>query len=52
MKEEIDVEAECKNCNHAINLHTPKCHIQYCESNKDCERPQYYGAIISNTNIG
>jgi hypothetical protein len=56
MKEEINVEAECKNCSHAINLHTPECHIQYRESNKDrlcdCDRPQYYGAIISDTNIG
>jgi hypothetical protein len=56
MNEDINVEAECKNCNHPISLHTPKCHIQYREFDRDrlcgCERPQYYGAIISDTNIG
>ena len=45
MKEDINVEAECKNCNHPISLHTPKCHIQYREFDRDrlcgCERPQY-----------
>jgi hypothetical protein len=50
MKEEINVEAECKNCNHAISLHTPNCHNK--DRLCDCERPQYYGAIISDTNMG
>ena len=35
MKEDINVEAECKNCNHPISLHTPKCHIQYREFDRD-----------------
>ena len=25
MEEEVYVEAECKNCNHDIRLHTPRC---------------------------
>jgi hypothetical protein len=29
--EEINVEAECKNCNHAIGLHTPRCSKLYHE---------------------
>jgi hypothetical protein len=35
MKEDINVEAECKNCNHPVSLHTPKCHIKYREFDKD-----------------
>ena len=56
MEENIDVEAECKNCNHAISVHNPRCSAQYHEFNKEricgCERPQYYGALISDTNMG
>jgi hypothetical protein len=48
MEEEVNVEAECKNCNHEIRLHTPRCgkqdHYRMC----GCERPQYYGAVVSN----
>jgi hypothetical protein len=25
MEEELDLETKCKNCNHAIGLHTPRC---------------------------
>jgi DNA-directed RNA polymerase subunit RPC12/RpoP len=54
--EEVNVEAECKNCNHAISLHTPRCSKRYHEFAGEricgCERPQYYGAIISDTNLG
>ena len=50
--EEINVEAECKNCSHDISLHSPKCskrdHNRVC----GCDRPQYYGAVVSDTNIG
>ncbi|CAN5200341.1 hypothetical protein BH18THE2_BH18THE2_31160 [soil metagenome] len=56
MEENIDVEAECKNCNHAISVHKPRCSAQYREFNKErvcgCERPEYYGALISDTNMG
>jgi hypothetical protein len=56
MEENIDVEAECKNCSHAISVHKPRCSAQYHELNKEracgCERPQYYGALISDTNMG
>lgn len=51
--EEVNVEAECKNCNHASGLHTPRCSKRYHEFAGEricsCERPQYYGAIISDT---
>ena len=56
MEENIDVEAECKNCNHAISVHNPRCNAQYRQFNKErvcgCERPEYYGALISDTNMG
>ena len=35
MEENIDVEAECKNCNHAISVHKPRCSAQYHEFNKE-----------------
>jgi hypothetical protein len=43
--EEVNVEAKCKNCSHEITLHSPKC---LC----GCDRPQYYGAVISDTDMG
>jgi hypothetical protein len=56
MEENIDVEAECKNCSHAISVHKPRCSAQYRQFNKErvcgCERPEYYGALISDTNMG
>jgi hypothetical protein len=56
MEENIDVEAECKNCSHAISVHKPRCSAQYHEFNKErvcgCETPQYYGALVSDTNMG
>ena len=56
MEEHIDVEAECKNCSHAISVHKPRCSAQYRQFNKErvcgCERPEYYGALISDTNMG
>ena len=55
MEEEPDLETKCKNCNHAIGLHTPRCNrVHYEFSRKHicgCERPQYYGTIISDTRI-
>jgi hypothetical protein len=50
--EEIDVEAECKNCSHDIGLHSPNCSKQDHDRICGCDRPQYYGAIISDTNLG
>ena len=29
MEEELNVEAECKNCNRAVYVHTPKCTAKY-----------------------
>ena len=56
MEEELNVEAECKNCNHAISIHKPKCTTRYHSLNEEricgCEKPQYYGAIISNKYLG
>jgi hypothetical protein len=55
-EEEISVEAECKNCNHAISVHKPSCTAIYRDFTKEhicgCKKPQYYGAIISNKYIG
>jgi len=55
MEAELDVETECKNCNHSISLHTHRCSKLYHEFTGErvcgCERPQYYGAIISDTKI-
>jgi hypothetical protein len=54
--EEVDVEAECKNCDHAIRLHNPRCTTLHRDIGEKhicgCKRPQYYGAIISDTNMG
>ena len=52
MEEEVNVEAECKNCNHEIRLHTPRCGKQDHDRMCGCERPQYYGAVVSDTNVG
>jgi len=49
--EEVDVEAECKNCSHNINLHSPKCSKRDHDRVCGCDRPQYYGAVVSDTNI-
>lgn len=49
---EVNIESECKNCNHDINLHTPRCSKRDHDRICGCDRPQYYGAIISDTNIG
>jgi hypothetical protein len=53
---ELDVEAECKNCNHAVYIHKPKCTAKYHSLNEErtcgCENPQYYGTIISNKYLG
>lgn len=50
--EEVNVEAECKNCSHDISLHSPK----WCKRDNDrlcdCDQPQYYGAVISDTEMG
>jgi hypothetical protein len=54
--EEVNVEAKCENCSHDISLHTPRCSRRYHEFAEEhvcgCERPQYYGTVISDTNIG
>jgi hypothetical protein len=49
---EVDVEAECENCNHDIRLHTPRCDKQDQNCMFGCERPQHYGAVVSDTNVG
>ena len=52
-EEELNLETKCKNCNHAIELHTPRCskvHYEFLGKHKcGCESPQYYGTIISDT---
>lgn len=54
--EEINVEAECRNCNHAIDMHKPKCTVKYYDITEEricqCEKPQYFGVIISEQYIG
>ena len=50
--EEVNVESECKNCSHDISLHSPKCSKRDRNSICGCDRPQYYGAMISDTNMG
>ncbi|MDQ3839190.1 MAG: hypothetical protein M3297_07980 [Thermoproteota archaeon] len=53
---DVDIEAECKNCNHAISEHRPTCGARFHEFAGErlcgCERPQYYGAVVSDTNMG
>jgi hypothetical protein len=49
--EEINVEAECKNCNHDIGLHSPKCNNRDNDRLCGCDRPRYYGAVISDEDI-
>jgi hypothetical protein len=55
-EEEISVEAECKNCNHAVSIHKPDCIARYHDFTEEriceCKKPQYYGAIVSNKYIG
>jgi hypothetical protein len=53
---EINVEAECKNCNYGITMHKPNCTAKQYNFSEEhicgCKKPQYYGAIISNKYIG
>jgi hypothetical protein len=53
---DVDIEAECRNCNHAIDAHKPTCTASSHEFAGahlcGCERPQYYGAVVSDTSIG
>jgi hypothetical protein len=53
---DIDIESECRNCNHAIDEHKPTCTARSHEFPGEhvcgCERPQYYGAVVSDTSIG
>ena len=55
MEEEQDLETKCKNCNHAMDLHMPRCSKVYYEFSRKhicgCERSQYYCTIISDTRI-
>jgi hypothetical protein len=54
--QEINVEAECRNCNHAIDMHKPKCTVKYHDITREqlcqCDKPQYFGVIISDQYIG
>jgi hypothetical protein len=50
--EEVDVESECKNCSHDISLHSPKCSKRDHDRLCGCDRPQYYGAIVSDIHMG
>jgi hypothetical protein len=50
--EEIDVETECKNCSHDIGLHSPKCNKRDHDRLCGCDKPQYYGAIVSDIHMG
>ncbi len=50
--EEIVVEAECKNCTHDVGLHSPTCTKRDHDRVSGCDSPQYYGAVISDTNLG
>jgi hypothetical protein len=49
---EVNVEAICKNCSHDINLHSPKCSKRDHDRLCGCERLQYYGPVISDTEMG
>jgi hypothetical protein len=43
VEEELNAEAECKNCNHAVYIHKPKCTAKYPSLNEGtcgCEKPQ------------
>jgi DNA-directed RNA polymerase subunit RPC12/RpoP len=48
----VNIEAECKNCSHDMSLHSPTCSRRDRDHICGCERPQYYGAVISDTNVG
>jgi hypothetical protein len=50
--EEVDVESECKNCSHDISLHSPKCSKRDHDRLCGCSKPQYYGVMVSDTNMG
>jgi hypothetical protein len=55
-EDNLDIEAECRNCNHTIDAHKPTCTVSSHEFIGErlcgCERPQYYGAVVSDTSIG
>ena len=56
MSESGNVMSLCRNCNHPMNVHTPRCN--YMEENNikgelcDCKTPQYHNAVISGQYIG
>jgi hypothetical protein len=50
--EEVNVESECKNCSHDISLHSSKCSKRDRDRISGCDRPQYYGPVVSYTNMG
>jgi DNA-directed RNA polymerase subunit RPC12/RpoP len=56
LTEEVNVETECKNCNHAISMHQPKCTAAYHDFIDGricgCENPNYYGALVSDEYMG
>ena len=56
---EIEVESECKNCNHDIRLHTPTCTEKYHDGGGrgekricNCNIPEYYNTQISAKYMG
>jgi hypothetical protein len=53
---EIEVESECKNCNHDIRLHKPNCTAKCYDITEEhvcgCKKPQYFGAIVSDKYVG
>ena len=55
-EEETDVDIICKNCQHQISMHLPNCTVSLHDDNNkkicDCNKPEFYNAVISGKYIG
>ena len=52
---EVNVDLFCKNCQHQISLHMPKCTTLLEGNNENvcnCNKPEFYNVAISGKYIG
>ena len=49
---EVEVNLLCKNCQHQISMHQPKCSALFHNNICNCNKPEFYNVIISGKYIG
>jgi len=53
---EIDTDLICKNCQHPVSLHKPKCTTLLGDNSDDnvcnCNKPEFYNVAISEKYFG